>query len=119
MPAVTQIDNSPVLRVATKVKRGDALPIGFTIEGYASLVGHAWRAQLRKSGNRIASGFGITITTDTVTTPDDSIHIDLLINGAGTALLHPGMYVFDCEDVTTQRTWASGTVQVLADWSAP
>ena len=114
---VTVIENGPLYRFTTTVRRGDKLPISFTIQGYASLVGHSWRAQLRKQGNRLASGFGITVSTATVVTANDSVRIDLLINGAGTAMLLPGLYIADVEDLTDQRTWATGTVSVSADRS--
>jgi hypothetical protein len=114
---VTQLENGPLYRFATSVRRGDKLPISFTIQGYASLVGHSWRAQLRKTGNRLASGFGITVSTVTVVTANDSVRVDLLINGAGTTILKPGLYLVDVEDLTDQRTWATGTVNVLADRS--
>lgn len=117
MTPVTQLENGPLFRFATSVKRGDVLTISFIIEGEAGLVGHAWRAQMRKSGNRIASGFGVTVATTTVTTANDSLRVTLVINAAGTALLKPATYVADCEDVTAGKTWASGTVQVLQDWS--
>lgn len=114
---VTIVENGPLYRFTTNVKRGDKLPISFTIQGYASLVGHSWRAQLRKQGNRLASGFGITVSTVTVVTANDSVRIDLLINGAGTAMLKPGIYLADVEDLTDSRTWATGMVTVLADRS--
>ena len=118
MTPVTQLENGPLFRFATSVKRGDVLDISFIIEGAASLVGHAWRAQMRKSGNRIASGFGVTVSTTTVTTANDSLRVRMVINAAGTALLRPATYLADCEDVTAGKTWASGTVQILQDWSS-
>ena len=114
---VTQLSNGPVFRFATSVKRGDTLSISFVIENYASLDSHAWRAQIRKSGNRLAASFGVTVSTTTVTTSNDSLRVALLINPATTTLLKPGVYMADCEDVTAGRTWASGTVEILQDWS--
>jgi NAD/NADP transhydrogenase alpha subunit len=115
---VTQLGDDVAFRFTKTAKRGSKLEIAFSIQGYASLVGHSWRAQLRKQGNRLASGFGITVSTTTVdgdVAPNSSLRVALLINAAGTAVLKPGIYLVDVEDLTAERTWATGVVTITQD----
>ena len=117
MTPVTQLGGGPDFRFTQQLKQGDRLEIAFVIGGYASLVGHAWRAQMRGPASRLIGSLGVSLTLTTVTTPNDSLRVVLVAGGATTSTMKPGVYVIDCEDVTAERTWASGTIEVLRDWS--
>lgn len=117
MTAVTQLGGGPQFRFARQLVQGDALLIEFTIQGYASLVSHTWRGQLRGRANKLYGTFGVSLTLVTVSTANDSLHVAMAINQATTRLLKAGTYVAQCEDVTTGDTWASGTIRVLKDRS--
>ncbi len=117
MTSVTQTSSGPEYRFATTRKQGDDWTEAFTIEGYASLAGHTWRAQVRGRARRLVATPGVSTTTVTVTTADDSVRVELNVNKAGMALLDPGVYVVDVEDVTDGHTWATGTLEVLEDWA--
>lgn len=115
---VTQFDSTAPLRFAASGKCGDRIEIAdFTLDGEAAIAADVWRGQVRDHAGRLKADLAVERTVVTVDAPDDSVRVVLVLSAEHSAALAPAVYMVETDEVSTGRTWATGTLRLERDWA--